>query len=88
MRASARTSAVTVMTRVTPRANLAHVFQNSKSLFEGLMRFPTDISGTLKSMMKSPEQRLQGDHKAKSFIGELASSKRRMLFLERTGTRF
>lgn len=62
-------------------SKLWDAFQTSKSLLEGLMRLPEDISGTLKSMMKSPEERLEGAHKAKSSIDQLAASKARTLYL-------
>lgn len=62
-------------------SKLWDAFQTSKSVLEGLMRVPTDISGSLKSMMKSPDERLEGEHKAKSSIDQLAASKARMLYL-------
>jgi UDP-2,3-diacylglucosamine pyrophosphatase LpxH len=62
-------------------SKLWDAFQTSKSLLEGLVRLPVDVSGALKSMMKSPEERLEGHHQAKSQIDQLAASKSRMLYL-------
>jgi UDP-2,3-diacylglucosamine pyrophosphatase LpxH len=62
-------------------SRLWDAFQTSKSLLGGLVRLPVDISASLKSMMKSPEERLEGAHKAKSSIDRLAASRARTLYI-------
>jgi UDP-2,3-diacylglucosamine pyrophosphatase LpxH len=62
-------------------SKLWDAIEASSSILEGLKRVPTNISGALKSMMEGPEKRLQGDHKAKTFIEEIAASSARSVYL-------
>ena len=60
---------------------LWETYQASKSALDNLKRLPTNISETLTSMMKLPDKRLSGSHKAHSLIDKLAISKAREVYL-------
>ncbi|HII06692.1 MAG TPA: UDP-2,3-diacylglucosamine diphosphatase [Methanotrichaceae archaeon] len=62
-------------------SKLWDTIQASKSILENLRRVPSDLSGTLKSMMEGPDERLCGRHEAALTIENLAKSRSRTIYL-------
>nr|HPR67434.1 hypothetical protein [Methanothrix sp.] len=62
-------------------SELWDMIQTSKSTIDELRRIPSDLRGALKSMMKSPDERLFGRHDAALTIDNLAKSGSRTVYL-------
>jgi UDP-2,3-diacylglucosamine pyrophosphatase LpxH len=62
-------------------SELWDMIQTSKSVLDNLRRVPSDLRGALKSMMKSPDDRLCGRHEAALTIDNLAKCKSRTVYL-------